>query len=120
MERARTKGWAIIALDLGVDTTTPAGEMMANVLATFSQFERRLIGQRTKDALAIERAEGVRLGRERQIPAVVVTRITTERADGRTLAAIAGMLNAEAVPTAGGGRCWYPSTVRCVLGYVAS
>ena len=28
---------------------------MASVLATFAQFERRLIGQRTKDALAIKR-----------------------------------------------------------------
>ena len=28
-------------LDLGVDTTTPSGEMIANVMATFAQFERR-------------------------------------------------------------------------------
>jgi hypothetical protein len=39
---------AAVALDLGVDISTPAGEMMANVLATFAQFERRLIGQRTR------------------------------------------------------------------------
>ena len=63
MERARKGGWNLIALDLGVDTSTPAGEMMASVLATFAQFERRLIGQRTKDALAIKRAQGVVLGR---------------------------------------------------------
>ena len=63
MERARKGGWNVIALDLGVDTSTPAGEMMASVLATFAQFERRLIGQRTKDALAIKRAQGVVLGR---------------------------------------------------------
>ena len=29
-------GWNLIALDLGVDTSTPAGEMMASVLATFA------------------------------------------------------------------------------------
>jgi DNA invertase Pin-like site-specific DNA recombinase len=51
-----------VALDLGVDTTTRAGEMIANVMVTFAQFERRLIGQRTRDALAVKRAEGVRLG----------------------------------------------------------
>ena len=38
---------------------------MAHVLATFGQFERRLIGQRTREALAIKRTEGVRLGRPR-------------------------------------------------------
>jgi Resolvase, N terminal domain len=51
MEDARREGWALVILDLGIDTTTPSGEMIANVMATFAQFERRLIGQRTKDAL---------------------------------------------------------------------
>lgn len=52
MDRARREGWAIIALDLGVDTMTPSGEMMANVMAAFPQSERRLISQRTRDSLA--------------------------------------------------------------------
>ena len=66
MERGRKRGWNLIALDLGVDTSTPSGEMMASVLATFAQqFERRLIGQRTKDALAVKRSQGVVLGRPR-------------------------------------------------------
>ena len=75
MEQARKRGWNLIALDLGVDTSTPAGEMMASVLATFAQFERRLIGQRTKDALAVKRAQGVVLGRPREIPGSTVERI---------------------------------------------
>lgn len=117
MERARRKGWAIVALDLGVDTTTPAGEMMANVLATFSQFERRLIGQRTKDALAVKKAEGVVLGRPRKLSDEVVARIVAMRATGMSLAAIADTLSGEGVPTAQGGARWYSSTVRHVLGY---
>jgi DNA invertase Pin-like site-specific DNA recombinase len=36
MERARRKGWSLVALGLGVDTSTPSGEMMASVLATFA------------------------------------------------------------------------------------
>jgi DNA invertase Pin-like site-specific DNA recombinase len=47
MQRSTNEGWALVALDLGVDTSSPAGEAMANVLATFAQFERRLIGERT-------------------------------------------------------------------------
>ena len=61
MNAAQKQGWALVALDLGVDTSTPYGEMMANVLATFAQFERRLISQRTKEALAQKRAAGVQL-----------------------------------------------------------
>jgi len=37
---------------------TPAGEAMAHVLATFAQFERRLISQLTREALAVKKAQG--------------------------------------------------------------
>jgi DNA invertase Pin-like site-specific DNA recombinase len=115
MERARHQGWALVALDLGVDTSTPAGEMMANVLATFAQFERRMIGQRTKDALAQKKAAGVRLGRPRSLSDDVVRRIVDQRASGFTLQGIADGLNLDGVPTAQGGVLWRPSSVRAVL-----
>ncbi len=115
MERSRRRGWALVALDLGVDTSTPSGEMMANVLAVFAQFERRMIGQRTKDALAVKRAQGVRLGRPASLAAGVRSRIRRMHSHGRSLSAIAQELNAEGVPTAHGGRAWYPSTVRAAL-----
>ena len=88
---------------------------MANVLATFAQFERRMIGQRTKDALAQKRSAGVRLGRPRNLSDRVVKRIVTDRANGLTLQAIADKLNVQKVPTAQGGALWRPSSVRAVL-----
>src|SRR5919199_5615756 len=84
MAQAQKQGWALVALDCAVDTTTPAGEAMANVLATFAQFERRLISQRTREALAVKREQGVRLGRPSTMPKKVVARIRRERARGRT------------------------------------
>ena len=60
---AHKQGWALVALDCTLETTTPAGEQVATLLATFAQFERRLISQRTRAALARTRAQGVRLGR---------------------------------------------------------
>jgi DNA invertase Pin-like site-specific DNA recombinase len=115
MERAMKEHWALVALDVGVDTTTPQGEMHAGVLAVFSQFERRLIGQRTKEAMAVKRSEGVRLGRPTTLTPDVVSRIRTERERGATLTAIAEGLNADAVPTAHGGVKWHPSTIAKVL-----
>jgi DNA invertase Pin-like site-specific DNA recombinase len=115
MGRATKENWALVALDCAVDTTTPAGEAMANVLATFAQFERRLIGQRTREALAQKKAQGVRLGRPRQLPAKVRTRIKRRRAAGKSFAAIAGELNRDRVPTAHGGQQWHASTVRAVI-----
>jgi DNA invertase Pin-like site-specific DNA recombinase len=120
MDRASREHWALVALDLGVDTTTPSGEMMANVLATFAQFERRLIGQRTRDALAAKRASGVTLGRPRTMSDSVVARIREERASGLTLSAIADGLSRDNVPTAQSGRRWYASTVRKVLAVLPS
>jgi DNA invertase Pin-like site-specific DNA recombinase len=115
MNQATRERWALVALDLGVDTTSPAGEAMANVLATFAQFERRLIGERTREALMAKKASGVRLGRPAQLPADVARRIRRDRSQGRSLREIAAQLDAEGVPTAQGGRRWYASTVRAVL-----
>jgi DNA invertase Pin-like site-specific DNA recombinase len=87
VEQSRREGWSLVALDLGVDTTTPSGEMMANVLAVFAQFERRLIAQRTKDGLAAKREAGTLnrpIGRPRLLPDDVVKRIRAERQPAQT------------------------------------
>jgi hypothetical protein len=76
---------------------------MAHMLATFAQFEHRLIGQRTREALAVKRASGVRLGRPPTVPESVVRRIQRQRARGDSLRAIADTLNRDGVPTAQGG-----------------
>jgi DNA invertase Pin-like site-specific DNA recombinase len=117
---AQRQSWALVALDC-VDATTPAGEAMANVLATFAQFERRLIGQRTKDAMAAKKAAGSVFGpatwkhRNGVTPDAVAERIRRERKRGATLQAIADGLNSDGVPTVRGGSQWWPSTIRQVL-----
>ena len=45
----------------------------------------------------------------------MVEQIKRERAEGKSLRAIADGLNADAVATAHGGERWYPATVRAVL-----
>ena len=115
MERARREGWELVVLDLGVDTTTAAGEMVASVMASFAQYERRLISDRTSAALQQLKRQGVRLGRPTQTPTDVRSRIVSERAEGKTLQGIADGLNSDQVPTVRGGSKWYPSTVKAVL-----
>jgi resolvase-like protein len=78
---------------LGSRHLDPSGEAMANMLATFAQFERRLISQRTKEALAVKKASGVRLGRPPTMPQEVVRRIQRQRARGYSLRKIAEDLN---------------------------
>jgi len=112
---AQKQGWALVALDCALDTTTPAGKQVATLLASFAPFERRLISQRTRQALALKRAQGVRLGRPPTISQYAIDRIRRERAAGNSLAAIANGLNADHVPTAQGGRRWYPATIHYTL-----
>jgi DNA invertase Pin-like site-specific DNA recombinase len=114
MERARTGGWAIVALDIGVDSTSPSGELVANLLASVAHHERRLISERTRDALAVLKRSGVRLGRPLELEQSTRERILKLRNSGESLRAICARLEAEGISTARGGK-WYPATVRGVL-----
>src|SRR5262249_15782185 len=62
----------------GLDTTTPAGKAMFQMMGVFAEFERAMIAERVRAGLARARGEGKRLGRppiaaalEKRIPAPV-------------------------------------------------
>jgi len=125
IEQAKRDGWALVVLDSDIDMSTAAGKMVANVLVTFAEYERDLIGERTKAALAQKKALGTwearsgntvtGLGRPVLLPQEVVNGIVSDANRGLTLRAIADRLNAERIPTAHGAERWVPETVRKVL-----
>jgi DNA invertase Pin-like site-specific DNA recombinase len=112
MALAQREGWGIVALDIGVDTSSVNGELMAHIIMALAQWERRIIGQRTKDALAIVKGRGVKLGRPTLVDDSTVQLIGILRAEGKSYRAIADVLNRQLVPTAQGGLLWYASTVK--------
>jgi DNA invertase Pin-like site-specific DNA recombinase len=120
VKEANRRGWSVVCLDVGVDTSTPNGKFMATVTAGIAELERELIGQRTRDALAAKKAAGVRLGRPQVLPEAVVRRVIDEREAGRSWQAIADGLTADAVPTARGGATWAFSSARAVYHSQAS
>lgn len=115
LDLSSRQSWSLVALDLGVDTTTPSGRLVAHVLSAVSEWERDVIRQRTRDALAERKAAGVRLGRERMVSDEVVARIVTASVNGDSPTNIARTLDADDVPTPAGGTRWYPTTVRRIL-----
>ena len=114
LEEARKGGFNIVALDLGLDLSTPTGELVANVLAAVAQWERRMIGVRTSEALQVKITGGwasPQLGA--RVPRAVRRRIVRMAAAGMSQRAIANRLNADGVPAVGG--CWHRGTVIRVL-----
>lgn len=72
----------------GLDTTTPAGKAMFQMLGVFAEFERAIIQERIKSGLARAKAEGRRLGRPR-VGAEVEAAILRERANGKGMRRVA-------------------------------
>jgi len=59
------KGVDLYLHQQGLDTSTPSGRAMFNMLGVFAEFERAMIIERVRAGLARARAEGKRLGRPR-------------------------------------------------------
>jgi DNA invertase Pin-like site-specific DNA recombinase len=112
---ANRHGWGIVLGDLDIDTGTAAGKLQLSLFASLARFERDRIAERTREALAIKRAQGVRLGRPSALAPETVARIIAERQAGTSLRAIADGLARDGIPTAQGGQAWHASTVRAVL-----
>jgi DNA invertase Pin-like site-specific DNA recombinase len=109
---------ALVAVDVGVDTSSPGGKLVANVFASVAEWERDTIAARTRDALAELRAQGRAVGRPSvRDRADIAERIAALRDEGLTLQAIADRLNRDQVPTARGAATWRVSSVQAAAGY---
>jgi DNA invertase Pin-like site-specific DNA recombinase len=65
LDEWQAPGVAFVTLGEGIDTSTPAGRLVAGVLASIAEFERARIQERIHAGLARARAQGKRLGRRR-------------------------------------------------------
>ena len=60
---ARTQKWSVVALDMGIDTSTMTGRLVAHVLMAVAEWERDAISARTSDAIRARLARGEDWGR---------------------------------------------------------
>lgn len=103
LKLAATRKWAVVAIDLGVDTSTPTGKLVANVMMSVAEWEREVIGERTSAAMQAAKRAGRHMGRVSKLPKSTADRLLALRAT-HTLAATADALNAEGITTATGVR----------------
>jgi DNA invertase Pin-like site-specific DNA recombinase len=92
---------ALIALDLGVDTSTPEGSRVASTLVTINGWASGRIAARAAAA------------RTRLLDRIA----TMHEEEGMSLQAIADELNAQGEPTLSGADAWWPSGVQTALRY---
>ena len=62
LERFERRGVSLVSVAESLDTGTAAGRLVLNVMASVSQWEREVIGERTREALAHKKAQGQRVG----------------------------------------------------------
>lgn len=114
VERAWREHWRVIVIDVGLDTATPQGEMVATALMMAARFEWHRTSERQREKHdSLRRAD-----RPRGRPSAsreLADRLRDLRRQGLTLARIADLLNEERTPTPQGGRRWHPASVRSVI-----
>lgn len=120
-------GAGVVSVSEPVDTSSAMGRAFIGISAVFAELERNVIAERTRQALAVKRERGERIGgaylgirvergEEVEVPEERETaaRIGELRAEGLTLRAIAAQLTAEGRRTKRGGR-WAAETVAKVV-----
>lgn len=114
----------------GTDSDDPTAMLMRRMIDSFAEYERLLIGMRTKAALRAKRARGERFSRRppfgyrraadgRKLETdmkeqAVIAEIQCQRCAGVSMKGIAAALNAAGRPTRSGGR-WIYQYIQKVL-----
>ena len=90
MERIAKAAAGFRSITENIDTTTPAGRMMMQMVGAFAEFERAMIRERTSAGLAAARAEGRIGGRRKKLDAAkrreIAESVITGRKSGAEMA----------------------------------
>ena len=83
----------LVVIDQSIDTSTPAGKLLFNVLAAIGEFEGDLIRERTLAGLDAARRRGKKLGRPKRVfDQHQVRRAQRLRASGKSIREVAAIL----------------------------
>ena len=86
-DELRERGIGLVVLKQHIDTTTPAGRMMMQMVGAFAEFERAMVRERTSAGLAAARAEGRIGGRRKKLDDTKRREIAEAVMSGRKTAA---------------------------------
>ena len=92
MEKIHSAGAGFKSLTESIDTTTPAGRMMMQMVGSFAEFERAMVRERTLSGLKQARSEGRVGGRRPKLAHTQCTEIIEMVSTGRKTAAEAARI----------------------------
>lgn len=128
MANWKQRGIVVHLLDIGMDTSTPVGELTASIMAAVAQFESARIGERIRDAMRVAKSQqrrytglppmGWRHRRGKLVPDEhdrrIMARIARLRKRGLLWREIAAKLASQKMRTST-GKAW--NKQRCWRGY---
>jgi len=89
IRKLQAKGVGIRIVNMGIDTNTPTGKLMLNVLGGVAEFEREMMLERQREGIAKAKADGKYRGRKPTVRARA-NEITALHGQGVSLSEIAG------------------------------
>ena len=92
VEELRAQGIGLRILNLGLDTSSPSGQLVLTVMAALAEMERTILIERTKDGLEAARKRGKRGGRPPALTAERKVEANRMHDAGRSVAEIARVL----------------------------
>jgi DNA invertase Pin-like site-specific DNA recombinase len=119
----------------GTENDDPANVLMRQIIDAFAEYERAMIGARTKVALSVKKSKGEKTGGDvpfgfdldadgiHLVPnkreQAVIEMVADLRAEGFSLRQIATELEQRGIKTKGGQNAWHAKTISRVLKRVA-
>jgi len=81
-EELKHKGVDLIVLDQNIDTSTPTGKLLFNVLASIAEFETEIRKERQMEGIAKAKEKGVQFGRKAKLKSEEINEMKRKRDQG--------------------------------------
>jgi|TARA_B110000240_G_C13198053_1_gene324967 DNA invertase Pin-like site-specific DNA recombinase len=84
-DKLEKKSVDIIVIDQSIDTTTPTGKLLFNVLSSISEFETEIRKERQMEGIKNAKEKGVRFGRKMMLTDAQINEMRSKRDSGHLI-----------------------------------
>ncbi|MBT5466718.1 MAG: recombinase family protein [Candidatus Marinimicrobia bacterium] len=81
-EELKQKGVDMVVLDQNIDTSTPTGKLLFNMLASIAEFETEIRKERQMEGITKAKEKGIQFGRKAKLTEEQVNELRTRRERG--------------------------------------